>query len=68
MDIIFSKTSIVHCASKCFYWMQTDRDGSSSRFVHTKETLESLAIGDVRAALANQGCAQRMIPFNAVVG
>ena len=51
------------------YVFQRDRDGNSSRFVHSRETIEDLSEGDVRSGLAQTSVdyIERIIPVNAII-
>ena len=47
--------------------LQRARDGTSSRFVHKRETLEDLSLGVSRSNLAGGGNTERIVPINAII-
>ena len=46
---------------------QRARNGTSSRFVYSRETLEDLSIGVSRSNLAGDGNTERIVPINAII-
>ena len=50
------------------FLLQRERnDTSSSRFVHTRDTVDDLEEGVKRSTLANQGNSEKIIPLNAII-
>ena len=47
--------------------LQRARDGTSSRFVHKRETLKDLSHGVSRSNLAGGGNTERIVPMNAII-
>ena len=54
------------CVHVCFP-LQRARNGTSSRFVHKRETLKDLSIGVSRSNLAGDGNTERIVPINAII-